>query len=135
MLISRAASLAEIWTLGGAELRSNRSLLSIGPYFWEIQVSQSELSGSMFRGIAVTAARQLRVSGEPKSQPSTVADGLGLGLPKLSPFAPTDAASASSCNGWGTTRPIDLLPLDSHSPNSRKSQFGVHFIWLVHLYA
>jgi hypothetical protein len=66
MLISRAASLAEIWTLGGAELRSNRSLLSIGPYFWEIQVSQSELSGSMFRGIAATAARRLRVIGRTK---------------------------------------------------------------------
>jgi hypothetical protein len=122
MLISCAASLAAIWTLGGAELRSNRSLLSIGPYFWEIQVSQSELSGSMFRGIAVTAARRLRVSEEPKSRPSAVADGLGLGLPKPSPFALTDAASASSVMVGEQPHPLILLPLDSHSPNSRKSQ-------------
>jgi hypothetical protein len=122
MLISCAASLAAIWTLGGAELSSNRSFLSIDPYFWEIQVSQSELSGSMFRGIAVTAARRLRVSEEPKSRPSAVADGLGLGLPKLSPSALTDAASASSVMVGEQPHPLILLPLDSHSPNSGRAK-------------
>ena len=76
----------------------------------------------MFRGIAVTAARRLKVSGEPKSRPSAVADGLGLGPPKPSPFEPTDAASASSVMVGEQPHPLTFLLLDSHSPNSRKSQ-------------
>ncbi len=70
----------------------------------------------------MTAARRLRVSGAPKSRPSAVADGLGLGPPKPSPFEPTDAASASSVMVGEQPHPLTLLLLDSHSPNSGRAK-------------